>query len=310
MTWLGVDVSKRTLDICPHEGQVRTFRQPEQLAEAVEFIAGHADARVVMESTGRYERPLFEALTLAGIPCSIVNPAHAHAFRRSLGKLAKTDAVDARLLARMGQLHEPTPTPMPSTERRNLEALVLRRTQLTKLLTAETNHREHGSCDEVLESAKRIAAALKSELRTIDAAIRKLIAQVPELEGANRVLQSVPGIGPTVAAGVLVHLPELGQADKGEIAALAGLAPYNHDSGRHQGPRAIRAGRTAVRSLLYMAALVAARHNKRFRALYVRLLAAGKPKKVALIAIARKLLIALNAMIKHNQLWDDGPEPA
>jgi transposase len=262
-----------------------------------------------MESTGRYEQPLFEALTHKQIACTVVNPAHAHAFGRSLGKLVKTDAVDARLLARMGHMHMPEPTAMPSMEHRTLQALVLRRTQLTKLLTAESNHVEHSLLQEVFESTQRVAQALKTEIRQMDVAIRKLISEVPELRETNRVLQSVPGIGPTVAAGVLVHLPELGSVDKSEIAALAGLAPYNQDSGAKNGKRTIRAGRTSVRSLLYMAALVASRHNPRFRTLYIRLLASGKPKKVALIAIARKLLVVLNAMAKHNELWRDERQP-
>jgi transposase len=307
MVWVGVDVSKGTLDICPLEGECRRFRQPEELAEAVAFIAGHEAPHVVMESTGGYEQALFLALSRAQIPCSIVNPAHAHAFRRSLGKFAKTDAIDARLLAHMGHMHRPEPTALPSPERRKLEALVTRRAQLVKLLRAETNHAEHCTVAEASESIARVREALKREVRELDGAIKKLLGVVEELREASRVLQSVPGVGPTVAAGVLVHLPELGRVAKSEIAALAGLAPYARESGIAKGHRSIRAGRTPVRALLYMAALVASRHNARLRATYARLLSAGKSKKVALIAVARKLLVMLNAMLKHNETWRDEP---
>lgn len=305
MVWLGVDVGKRMLDVAVHGGESRRFRQPEELAEAVDFIAEQPEVRVVMEASGRYEQPLFEALTRRGVPCTIVNPAQAHAFRRTLGKHVKTDKVDALLLARMGDLYEPEPTCPVSPERQTLEALVLRRAQLVKLQTAEKNRKEHSAPDEVVASRERIAVALEQEIEHLDAAIRKLVERVPELRQSNRVLQSVPGIGPTIAAGVLVHLPELGTVGKAEIAALAGLAPFNHDSGVMKGKRSIRAGRSPVRSLLFMAALVATRCNPRFRLLYARLVDSGKPKKVALVAIARKLLVALNSMLKHNQPWRD-----
>jgi len=264
-----------------------------------------------MEATGRYEQPLFEALTRRSIPCSVVNPAHAFSFRKSIGKLAKTDAIDARLLARMGHSLTPARTPPPSRERQNLEALVLRRTQLRKMETAEINHAEHVSNTQSLKSNSRVRKFLGDEIKKIDKAIAKATAESSELAESSRRLQSVPGIGPTVAAGLLVHLPELGTVDKREIAALAGLAPFNVDSGASQGKRAIRAGRTPIRSLLYMAALVASRYNPRFRTLYARMLANGKPKKVALVAIARKLLIVLNALLKNADTWrpDDPAEP-
>jgi transposase len=304
MVWIGIDVSKRTLDACAHEGaHNRTFRQPEELGEVVAFIAQHEDPHVVMESTGRYEQPIFEALTRKSIPCSVVNPAYAHAFRKSLGKHAKTDAIDARLLAQMGHMFQLEATPLPSLQRRRLEALVSRRAQLTKLLTAESNHLEHCSVSDVRKSVVRSRATLKREIEKMDTAIAQAIAHSPYLAEASGRLQTVPGVGPTIAAGLLVHLPELGTVSRGEIAALAGLAPFNVDSGVKRGQRAIRAGRTPVRSLLYMAALVASHHNPLLRAVYARLLASGKPKKLALIAVARKLLVILNALLKHADTW-------
>lgn len=308
MVWIGVDVSKRTLDVCIHEGESWVVRQPEQLEELVERIAEVPDAHVVMEATGRYERPLWEALARCGVPCSVVNPAHAHAFRRSLGQLAKTDPVDARLLARMGHALQPPTTELPSAERRRLEALVLRRSQLVKLMVAETSHAEHSDAT-TLQSVRRLSRALEGEIERLEKAIRALLRKVAELRELDELLQSVPGVGPAISAGVLVHLPELGRVSKREIAALAGLAPYNNDSGTKRGQRSIRAGRTPVRSLLYMAALVATRHNRSMRAMYARLLSAGKPKKLALIAVARKLLTILNALAKTKQPWAERPSP-
>jgi len=308
MIWIGVDVSKRTLDVCIHEGDSWVVRQPEQLDELVEKVAQLPDAQVVMEATGGYERPLWEALARRGVRCSVVNPAHAHAFRRSLGKLAKTDPVDARLLARMGHALQLPPSQLPSAKRRQLEALVVRRAQLVKLLVAETSHREHGD-PKTMASVRRISRALKGEIELLEKAIKALLRKVEELRELDELLQSVPGVGPTISAGVMVHLPELGQVSKQEIAALAGLAPYNHDSGAKRGQRSIRAGRTPVRSLLYMAALVGTRHNPLLKAKYAHLLAAGKPKKLALIAVARKLLTILNAMVKTNQPWAERPSP-
>jgi transposase len=310
VVWIGVDVSKRTLDVCVHgSGQVRTFRQPEELGEAVDFIAAHEGARVVMEATGRYEQPLFEALVARGVPCSIVNPAHAHAFRKSLGKRAKTDAIDAELLARMGDMHQPGPTAPQSPARNKLQALVSRRAQLTKLLTAESNHAEHSTDREVVKSVQRLRRAVEREIAKFDRAIAKHIRETPELAEPAERLQTMPGVGPTIASAILVHLPELGTVGKAEIAALAGLAPFNADSGVRRGHRAIRAGRTPVRSLLYMAALVATRHNPRFRELYARLLGRGKPKKLALIAVARKLLVTLNAMLQKRTEWRPPESP-
>lgn len=306
MVWIGIDVSKRTLDVCVLDGARWRCEQPEGLSALVERLAGLESPQVVMEATGHYEWPLWEALTEAGISCSVVNPAHAHAFRRSLGKLAKTDAVDAELLATMGVTLKPKATVLPSAERRRLQGLVKRRSQLVRLQVAERNHAEHADKD-MLKSVQRVRRTLEREVQKLEAMIAEQLRQVAELRELDALLQSVPGVGPAVSAGVLVHLPELGRVSKGEIAALAGLAPYNHDSGTMRGQRAIRAGRTPVRSLLYMAALVAARHNPRLKVLYGRLLAAGKPKKVALIAVARKLVTILNAMARHGVPWGETP---
>lgn len=303
-TWIGIDVSKRTLEVFVFgEKQSQTFEQPRDLAAVVTFVAGRAQAHVVMESTGRYEEPLFEALCVASVPCTIVNPARARAFMKSAGSLAKTDALDAALLAKMGDALKPEATPRTPKIQRELEALVRRRAQLVEQEVLEINHSEHGSSKTVMGSVKRMRATLRREIRRLDALIKNLISKTPALHSRSRRLQTVPGVGPVVAAGLLVSLPELGRLSKGQVSALCGLAPYNTDSGAHRGKRAIRAGRSPVRRLLYMAALVASRFNPVLRTLYKRLVDAGKPKKVALIAVARKLAVILNAMVKSQRDW-------
>lgn len=304
-TWIGVDVSKRTLELFVYgESSSRTFEQPKQLSEVVAFVASQPNAHVVVESTGRYEQALFEALSEASVACSVVNPARAHAFMKSVGSLAKTDALDAALLAKMGRMLEPEPTRITPSAPRKLEALVRRRAQLVEFDVAERNHDEHDRCAEVRESIERMREMIRREVRMLEASIGSLIAQTPELSERSRRLQTVPGVGPVVATNLLVSLPELGALSKGEVAALAGLAPYNKDSGASRGKRSIRAGRSPVRTLLYMAALVAARHNPQLRTVYARLVEQGKPKKVALVALARKLVVTLNAMIKNERDWD------
>ena len=304
-TWIGVDVSKETLDVCV-DGSARTvrFRQPAQLRDAVKWIASHDAPHVVMESTGLYERPLFAALDRKGVRCTVANPARAKAFKTTVGRIAKNDAVDAQLLAQYGRTLEPEPTAMPSAVRVELQELVKRRTQLSRELVAQRNFAEHATSKTARASVRRTAAFLRKELGLLETEIERVLQAVSELAEASRLLQTMPGVGPTIAAGVLVHLPELGKLTKPECAALAGLAPYDADSGKHHGKRHIRAGRAPVRALLYMAALVAARHNPPLKAVYKRLVAAGKPKKVALIAVARKLVVTLNAMLKSQQDWN------
>lgn len=304
-TWIGVDVSKRRLDVYVHGGGTGcSFEQPEQLADVVRFVRSHEGAHVVMESTGGYERALFAALHAKSVPCTVVNPARARAFMRSVGSLAKTDAIDAALLARMGQALELEPTKLAPPAERELEAVFRRRAQLVEEDVAECNHAEHASCKAVKASVQRVRRALKREIALLDEALEKLVSQAPQVSERSRRMQTVPGVGPVVATGLLVSLPELGELSKKEVAALAGLAPYNADSGQRQGKRAIRAGRSPVRRLLYMAALVASRFNPTLRAVYQRLVESGKPKKVALIAVARKLVVCLNAMLRHARDWD------
>lgn len=308
MTSIGVDVAKGQYEACAHEApRSESFRGRDALDKLVELIEGYEHPHVVLEATGGYERSLCEALAVRGVAFTVVNPARAHAFMTSVGRLAKTDAIDARLLARMGHTLALQPSVLPSAERQRLQALVLRRQQLTEQLTMQRNHSEHGLDKDVVASIRRVSAVLKKEVVSLERSIKKLITHSTELSEPCRRLQTVPGVGPTVATGLLVYLPELGKLEHGQAAALAGLAPYNVDSGAHRGQRKIRAGRSPLRSLLYMAALVASRRNPALSGVYKRLRERGKPAKVALIAIARKLLKILNSMLKHERDWTSDP---
>lgn len=295
-TWIGVDVSKKTLEVFLG-GRVRSFRQPEELPELMSWVAASAEAHVVLESTGGYEHALCRALEQAGIAYSRVNPARARSFMKSVGNLAKNDAIDAKGLAEMGRALELEPTRPSSRASEELSSLVRRRTQLVELDGVERNHQEHTTSKSASTSITRVRKVIKAQIAALDKDIQTLVAKSEPMAERVRLLQTAPGVGNVVATALLVFLPELGTLSKGEVAALAGLAPYDDDSGTRRGARKIRAGRSPLRALLYMAALVASRFNPWFRAFYKRL-CEQKPKKVALIAVARKLLVTLNAMVK------------
>lgn len=312
MTRIGVDVAKNQYEACVHGAQQsESFQGPTALQRLLVFIEQSAEPHVILEATGHYERPLCEALSMRGIAFTVVNPARARAFMTSVGRLAKTDAIDARLLARMGESLSLSPTTLPSKARLELQALVVRRKQITDQLVMQRGHAEHGHSKLVRASIARVSKLLKGELGKLESEIAQLIGGSAELSQASERLRTMPGVGPTIAAGLLVHLPELGKLDRGQVAALAGVAPYNVDSGKHRGQRRIRAGRSPVRALLYMAALVASRRNPVLRRVYQRLRERGKAPKQALIAVARKLLLTLNSMLKNHRDWtaDAAPTP-
>ena len=305
MTWLGVDVSKNSYEVCASEqgAKSRSFSGPQALKRLVHWVVQQPQPQVVMEVTGGYERALCKALAARNIWFSAVNPYRARSFMNGLGMRAKTDSIDARLLAQMGERMPLKPSRVPSVALCRLQALVLRRQQVSEQLVMQRNHEEHAQDRTVCASIQRVRRVLSQDLKRLDTAIAQLIASDKELSAKNRRLQTYKGVGPVGAAGLLVHLPELGRLSRGEVAALAGLAPFNFDSGAHRGRRKIRAGRAPVRSLLYMAALVGSQHNPGLKSKYQGLVQRGKEKKVALIAVARKLVITLNAMLKHGQDW-------
>jgi len=302
--FVGIDVSQEYLDMAV-SGEKRVLRVANDetgLQSLMRQLQEKEPERIVMEASGGYERQAAAVLLAAGLPVAVVNPRQARDFARSLGQLAKTDAIDARVLARFAEVLKPAPARLGEEATEQLRELELRRRQIVEMIVAERNR---------LRTAPRTADRIQEHLRWLEDEVRRtekeiegLIQSDPGLEAKAAILKSVPGVGRTVSATLLGSLPELGLLNRKEIAALVGVAPLNWDSGKLRGKRAIWGGRAHVRSTLYMAALVASRRNPVIRALYERLCAAGKPKKLALVAAMRKLLIILNSMLRTRTFWN------
>ena len=262
---------------------------------------------VVLEASGGFERSLAAALAAAGLAVAVVNPRQARDFARATGRLAKTDALDAEALARFAEAVRPTPRIVPDEEARTLSAILARRRQIVAMLAAEKNRLLHAPAS-TKPVKKRIEAHvrwLEKELACIDRDLEEAIEESPTWRENEELLRSVPGVGPVLARTLLAELPELGSEDLTgkQLAALAGVAPLNRDSGTLRGRRAVWGGRAQVRAVLYMGALAATRFNPAVKGFYERLLVAGKPRKVALVACMRKLLVVLNAVLKHRAPW-------
>lgn len=303
MTYVGIDVSSTHLDVCVHEGA--TARVPNDAAGVASLVAtltAQAPTLVVLEATGAYHAHVTSALAAAKLPVAVVNPRQVRRFAESVGQLAKTDALDAAVLARFAAAVRPAPRPVPDEATQELAALIDRRRQLTEMLTMERN-RLLVARRSVRPSVKRTVTALERALAALDEETDRWIKGSPVWRAQEDLLTSVPGVGKQTARMLIACLTELGHLSRGQVAALAGLAPFAAESGRWRGTRRIRGGRAHVRAPLYMATLVATRHNPVLAACYRRLLAAGKPKKVALTACMRRLLVILNAMVKNNQRW-------
>ena len=255
-----------------------------------------------MEATGGFEMPIAGELELVGLPVSLVNPRQVRSFARATGKLAKTDAIDALLLAQFAEAVKPPVRPLPDEETRELRALVDRRRQLLEMLTSERNRLRPAS-KRVGRLIQEHILWLKQQIDDLDKDIGELIRSSPIWRAQEDLLRSVPGVGRVLSCTLLTHLPELGSLNRGQVAALVGVAPLNRDSGAFRGKRSVWGGRSAIRSALYMAALVASQHNPVIKAFYHRLRAAGKPAKVALTACMRKLLLILNSMLKRGTQW-------
>lgn len=266
---------------------------------------------IVLEATGGYERNLVAVLGAAALPVVVVNPRQVRDFAKATGRLAKTDAIDAHVLAEFGARVQPERRPLPTTEQEELRALLLRAEQVQQMLVAEKTRllQALGRHDRqpLRKKIKRHIAFLERELHELDADLDDQLRQSPLWREQDDLLQSVPGIGSKTARTMLGHLPELGTVSAAEISKLAGLAPMNRDSGMLRGKRRIGGGRARVRAALYMATLSAIRYNPRIRPLYERLVAAGKPRMVALVACMRKLLVILNAMLKTKTRWQPMP---
>lgn len=298
-TWIGIDVSKAWLDIADPAvaRRGRIANRPAAVAAFAAELAGRG-AVVVFEATGVYDRALRHALATAGIGFVRVNPQRARDFARATGRLAKTDAIDAVMLAAMGQALRLSADPLPDEERERLALLGKRRDQLVAMRTQEKARRSEASDGVLLAGLDHHLAWLDTAIADIERAIRDLIGASAALAADEALIRSVPGVGPVGAATLIALMPELGRRSAKQIAMLAGLAPVNNDSGARRGQRSIRAGRRRVRQALYMAAVAALTSRSPMKAIYARLRAAGKPAKVALIALARKILVTLNAILR------------
>ncbi len=305
--FVGIDVSSEQLDvgILPGDEFQQFGNDSRGIKRLVKFLGVRNVELIVMEATGGYEIDVAVALHEAGLPIVIANPRHVRDFARSLGILAKTDKIDARVLSRFARDVRPEIRSFPSEKERFLRELLTRRSQLVGMHTAELNRLQQARTEDIKQSVQAIIDVIEKQLNAIEEEISQAMQTCSAYHDKNRILQSVPGIGPTVSQTLLIDLPELGVLNRREIAALVGVAPINRDSGQFRGKRTTWGGRSRVRSALYMAALVAARHNPTIKDFYQRLRDAGKPAKVALIACMRKLLTILNTMIANETPWKE-----
>ena len=303
--FVGIDVSKSWVDIYvrPDATGFRCATDGAGLAELVRRLQPLGPVLVVMEASGGYEGIVAASLAEAGLPVAIVNPRQTRKFAEALGQLAKTDAIDARVIAHFAEAVRPPPRPMPDAMMRQLQELLARRRQLVVMINAEKQRFAKAESQVTQRSHKAMLRSLESERGRIDRAIDKLVQHSPLWCKKLDLLTSVPGVGDIVARTLLAELPELGTVDRHQIAALAGVAPFSRDSGRKKGRRFVRAGRVQVRAPVYMACLVAIRFNPPLKTFYRRLRAAGKPPRLALVAVMRKLLTILNAMLRDNTPW-------
>lgn len=303
---VGIDVSKRKLDVFVDlTGELFSCdNDPKGRSALVKKLQAFPVGLIVIEATGRYSRQIACDLHDAAFRVAVINPRQVRDFARAMNQLAKTDKIDARLLSDFGRKLAPTATARPSERQQQLDALTSRRRQLMDMRVQEINHAEGAVGKVVSQQSRKLLRVLEQQIEDLDREIAKLIENDDDWNTKNQILQSVPGIGPTTAANLIADLPELGKLNRQQIAALAGLAPYNHDSGTMSGQRSIWGGRREVRTTLYMAALTASRCNDKLKAFADRLKAQGKKAKVVLTAVMRKLLVILNSMLKSNTPWN------
>ena len=303
---IGIDVAKQYFDL--HILETGQDRRMENSAGGIaKFVALCNKIKpelIVMEATGGYELILAATVQAEGFAVAVVNPRRIRDFARAAGQIAKTDKLDARIIAQFAATMEPMPTEQISENTQKLKALMARRDQLVGLHTAESNRLEHANGKEIRRSIAAVLKVIESQLKTIDRQITEHIDNTPRLRQRSEILDSVPGIGPTTANMLVTELPELGRLNRRQIAALVGVAPIARDSGTFRGKRTTGGGRKKIRSRLFMPTLVAVRHNPVLRAYYNKLLGRGKCKMVALVAVMRKLICIMNTMAKNNQKWD------
>jgi transposase len=303
--YVGIDVSKDRLDVHVRPGR-ETFavsRDGKGLEDLVERLRTLSPQLIAIEATGGFETIAAAAIAGAALPLAVVNPAQVRHFAQAVGKRAKTDPIDAEVIARFAEAVKPEPRPVPDEEARLLAELVARRRQIIEMIVAERQREKRAESVRVRKSLGRTIRSLEKELPEIDGDIDTLVRGSPAWREKEDLLVTVPGVGNILARTFLAELPELGKLTRRQIASLAGVAPYTRQSGRWKGKSMIGGGRAAPRCGLYMAALTASQRNPQLKAFYHRLLAAGKPKMVALIAVARKLLTILNAMLRDKKEW-------
>lgn len=307
--FVGIDIAKHTLDVAVlPEGQRQSLTYDQRgLTQLLRTLPEPGACLIVVEATGGYQRRVVAELVTAGHHVAVVNPRQVRDFARGLGILAKTDRLDAVAIARFGQHVRPRTLAQRSEKQEELGQLVARRRQLVDLRTAEMNRRETITSKSVRHSLQLVIDTLNKEITRLDKQLLELVESDDEWKHTSGIVSSVPGVGPVTSASLLAELPELGELNRKQISALVGLAPYNRDSGRFQGKRAIWGGRSSVRSVLYMTALAATRWNPVIREFYRRLRAAGKLHKVAITACMRKLLVILNTMVRNNTPWATHP---
>jgi transposase len=303
--FVGIDVAKARLDVACRPGPAwQVANAPAGLAALVDRLVPLGPALVVLEETGGLEVPVAAALAAAGLPVAVVNPRQVRDFARAAGTLAKTDRLDAAVLAHFAEALRPAPRPLPDATARQWQDLLARRRQLLELRGMEQNRLATAATAAVRASHQALLTFLDEQLRDADRDLEAAVQASPVWRDREDLLRQVPGIGPVVSRTLLAEVPELGTLDRKRAAALVGLAPFAHDSGQHRGARHIRGGRTAARCALYQAALSARRHNPVLKAFADRLAARGKAPKAVLVAVARKLVVIVNAMLRTMTPWD------
>jgi transposase len=305
--YVGIDVSKDSLDVHVRPGgeAFSIASDAEGVAALIERLRGFGPSLVALEATGGFETVAAGAMASAGLPVVVVNPSQVRAFAQALGQRAKTDPIDAMVIARFAEATRPVVRALPDEEVRLLSDLVARRRQIVQMLVAERQRLARALEPRLKKSLGRLIRALQKELAQIDGDIDQAVRASPIWRRNEDLLQSVPGVGKIVARTLMAELPELGTLNRREAAAITGLAPFTQTSGRWRGKSFTSGGRASVRSVLFLASLSAARHNPQLKAFHQRLIAAGKPKMVALIAVARKLVILLNAILRDQKPWQN-----
>jgi transposase len=304
-TYVGIDVAKDSMEVMAHEGiEHWNFNNDERgLAKLITKMKKLSPCLIVMEATGGYEVTIAAELHSGGFPVAVVNPRYIRDFAKSIGILAKTDILDARVIARYAATIKPTPRVLPAEETRRLGSIMMRRRQIVAMRTAEKN-RLHQADPAVRKRIKAHVTWLEQEMDDINKELKQTIESNPEWKEKSDIIQSVPGAGPNLAITILSDFPELGRLNRKQAAALSGVAPFNRDSGKKRGKRCICGGRGVVRTAAYMSTISAVRFNPLLKLFYKRLIEAGKFRKVALVACMRKLLCILNAMLKNHTTWD------